>query len=67
MGQILNTKVWNNFIEIFKEKTQILIQKLQKMEINGTTNINQLISYSMVDIICGKYTFLRRFKIALEI
>lgn len=57
MGHILNKKIHNDFIQVFSNKTNLLLELLsEKLTINEITDISSLVCRCIVDSACGKYT-----------
>lgn len=49
-----NQKVLNEFVEIFTEKSEILVKQLENVAGKGTFDVFTYVSRCTLDIICGK-------------
>lgn len=48
-----NQKILDDFVEVFSEKSEILVKELEKVTGKGTFNIFHYVSRCTLDIICG--------------
>jgi cytochrome P450 family 4 len=55
-------KILENFLEVFSEKSEILIRKLQKEVGSQSFDIYPYINRCMLDIICGEVFLLPAFE-----
>lgn len=47
-------KILENFVEVFAEKSAILIEKLRKVPEDSVMDMYPFITHCALDIICGK-------------